>query len=92
MELKIAREPWMERAACRGIGNSQDDPFFDEGREEEAKAICAGCLVRDACLDFALRKRYNDDWDGIYAGLTPRERRSLLKKKRKVARLRGESS
>lgn len=90
MDLKIAREPWMERSLCAGMTYPENNIFFEEGREDEAKALCAMCEVRDECLDFALRKRYNEEWDGIYAGLTPRERRTLLKKKRKLARQRGE--
>lgn len=87
MDLQIAREPWMEFSACVGM---ESGPFFDEERVEEGKDICAQCPVREECLDFALRKRYLEEWDGIYGGLTPRERRTLLKKKRKIARMRGE--
>jgi WhiB family redox-sensing transcriptional regulator len=43
----------MERGNCLGL-----DPelFFPERGESvtEAKAVCAGCVVRTECLDFAL--------------------------------------
>ena len=37
----------------------------------EAKAVCAGCLVRRECLAFALRTR---QVHGIWGGLTEEER------------------
>jgi WhiB family redox-sensing transcriptional regulator len=61
---------WTDFAACRGIDT---EIFFPERREDEdmAKKICAGCGVRNDCLEQALRfgERY-----GIYAGLSPKER------------------
>lgn len=64
---------WQERALC-----SQTDPeaFFPEkgGSTREAKRICLGCDVRDACLDYALA---NDERFGIWGGLSERERRRL---------------
>jgi WhiB family redox-sensing transcriptional regulator len=40
----------------------------------DAKAICAGCEVRDECLRFALSL----PGPGIYGGMTARERSGLL--------------
>jgi WhiB family redox-sensing transcriptional regulator len=37
----------------------------------QAKRICAGCQVREQCLDFALR---NGERDGIWGGATPEDR------------------
>ena len=57
---------------------AQTDPeaFFPEkgGSTREAKRICLGCEVRDACLDYALA---NDERFGIWGGLSERERRRL---------------
>jgi len=39
----------------------------------EAKAICAGCPVRNECLAFALR---TGQVDGIWGGTTTHERAS----------------
>lgn len=38
-----------------------------------AKAICASCVVKDACLAWAL----TTELDGILAGTTSRERKQL---------------
>ena len=64
---------WQEHARC-----AQTDPeaFFPEkgGSTREAKRICLGCEVRDACLEYALA---NDERFGIWGGLSERERRRL---------------
>ncbi len=64
---------WQERALC-----AQTDPeaFFPEkgGSTREAKRICLGCEVRDACLEYALA---HDERFGIWGGLSERERRRL---------------
>ncbi len=64
---------WQERALC-----AQTDPeaFFPEkgGSTREAKRICQGCEVKDACLEYALA---NDERFGIWGGLSERERRRL---------------
>ncbi len=64
---------WQEKALC-----AQTDPeaFFPEkgGSTREAKRICMGCEVRDACLDYALA---HDERFGIWGGLSERERRRL---------------
>jgi WhiB family transcriptional regulator, redox-sensing transcriptional regulator len=66
-------EQWQERALC-----AQTDPeaFFPEkgGSTREAKRICMGCEVRDACLEYALA---HDERFGIWGGLSERERRRL---------------
>jgi WhiB family transcriptional regulator, redox-sensing transcriptional regulator len=69
----IEEDQWQERALC-----AQTDPeaFFPEkgGSTREAKRICLGCEVRDACLDYALA---HDERFGIWGGLSERERRRL---------------
>jgi len=66
-------DQWQERALC-----AQTDPeaFFPEkgGSTREAKRICLGCEVKDACLDYALA---HDERFGIWGGLSERERRRL---------------
>ncbi|MET9606814.1 WhiB family transcriptional regulator [Streptomyces sp. NPDC006512] len=72
---------WQSRAACRGLGSG---PFFHpagergeerDERDEAAKRVCAGCPVRAACLDHALRTR---EPFGVWGGLTEEERRAML--------------
>ena len=71
--LQPGDEQWQELALC-----AQTDPesFFPEkgGSTREAKRICTGCEVRDACLEYALA---NDERFGIWGGLSERERRRL---------------
>jgi WhiB family redox-sensing transcriptional regulator len=47
----------------------------------EAKAVCAGCPVRSACLVFALER----DLEGVWGGTTEDERRALRAADRRVA-------
>lgn len=79
-ELKLLDEDeadWQTRALC-----AQTDPeaFFPEkgGSTRDAKRICLGCEVRDACLKFALA---HDERFGIWGGLSERERRKLKKRR-----------
>jgi WhiB family transcriptional regulator, redox-sensing transcriptional regulator len=68
---------WYEQAACRDLDPDRFDydPETDPpGKAEAAKGVCAGCSVRDACLDFALERPAAEDTTGIYGGLTPAER------------------
>jgi WhiB family redox-sensing transcriptional regulator len=71
--LQPGDELWQEKALC-----AQTDPeaFFPEkgGSTREAKRICLGCEVRDACLEYALA---HDERFGIWGGLSERERRRL---------------
>ncbi len=72
-ESEEVEDQWQERALC-----AQTDPeaFFPEkgGSTREAKRICMGCEVRDACLEYALA---HDERFGIWGGLSERERRRL---------------
>ena len=64
---------WRELAACRGA----DLDLFFPGRGESAepaRRVCAGCPVREPCLEFALRHGITH---GIWGGLTERDRRTL---------------
>jgi WhiB family redox-sensing transcriptional regulator len=72
---------WRQRAACRGIDADVFYPLSDE-MAEEAKGICADCPVREACLEHALMTR---ERDGVWGGRTERERRRILRQRRKSA-------
>jgi WhiB family redox-sensing transcriptional regulator len=63
---------WRELAACRG---TDLEVFFPKRGEsaDSARRICAACPVRRACLDYAISNRITD---GIWGGLTGRERRA----------------
>jgi WhiB family redox-sensing transcriptional regulator len=67
---------WQLRAACaEGV-----DPeiFFPERGQSanRARAICATCMVREACLEYALANR---EEYGIFGGTSAKERRKLAR-------------
>lgn len=67
---------WAARAACK----DQDlGLFFSDAEQKivQAKAICAACPVRTACLDEALRAEATSSGAGIFGGLTADERTEL---------------
>ncbi|MGH9207265.1 MAG: WhiB family transcriptional regulator [Acidimicrobiales bacterium] len=72
---------WRQNAACRGIDPAIFYPPSDE-EAEEAKAICYQCPVRQPCLEHALTHR---ERDGVWGGATERERRRLIRHRRKSA-------
>lgn len=66
---------WRADGACRTV---DPDLFFPVAvgavankQIVKAQRICAGCPVRQQCLDFALRTR---EPAGIWGGTTPEER------------------
>jgi len=72
---------WRQRAACRGVDPDIFYPVSDE-EAEESKAICAECPVRQPCLEYALANR---ERDGVWGGATERERRRIIRQRRKSA-------
>lgn len=73
------RESWTRLALCAGHPD-RGAWFPEEGQSSaRAKAVCRACPVRAECLDFALHSR---QFEGIWGGTTPYERRRLLKKQR----------
>lgn len=63
----------LDQALC-----AQTDPeaFFPEkgGSTREAKAVCAACPVREACLAWAIK---TNQPHGVWGGLSEKERRKL---------------
>jgi len=72
---------WRQRAACRGLDPDIFYPVSDE-EADEAKAVCAECPVHQTCLEHALANR---EHDGVWGGATERERRRLVRQRRKSA-------
>jgi len=72
---------WRDRAACRGV---DPDVYYPVSEEDAgvAKAICAECPVRETCLEYALANR---ERDGVWGGATERERRRMIRQRRKSA-------
>jgi WhiB family redox-sensing transcriptional regulator len=80
--MRSAGEGWQAKAACRGPQSTAFFPPAHAERKEErlerearAKEICAGCIVRAECLDYAIRIR---EPHGIWGGLNEVERKELL--------------
>jgi len=72
---------WRQRGACRGLDPEIFYPPTDD-EADAAKAVCAECPVREPCLEFALSTR---EAEGIWGGTTARERRRVLRQRRKTA-------
>ncbi len=72
---------WRDLGACRGL---DPEVFFPETDDEAevAKNICDGCDVRIACLEHALASR---EKVGVWGGTTERERRRIVRQRRRTA-------
>jgi WhiB family transcriptional regulator, redox-sensing transcriptional regulator len=68
---------WWERAACQRVSTELFFPVTEAGPGQlqvaRAKAVCATCGVRVACLEFALT---TGQVHGIWGGLSESERRA----------------
>jgi WhiB family redox-sensing transcriptional regulator len=83
MALTMAKQStgWRTQARCRGL----DPEIFHPGEDQDpsaAKAVCAACPVREACLEYAISTR---EKFGVWGGLDERERRRLIRQRRRTA-------
>jgi WhiB family transcriptional regulator, redox-sensing transcriptional regulator len=76
------KQPWRQQAACRGLEPVIFYPTYDDDDIDMAKAVCAQCAVREACLEHALAVR---EKEGIWGGCTERERRRILRQRRRAS-------
>lgn len=69
---------WMATGLC---ADQPPETFFpsDGVGVEVARRICAGCPVKEPCLEHALRNRIDH---GVWGGTSERERRRILKRRR----------
>lgn len=72
---------WRSKAACNGLDPQIFYPETDEDAEV-AKAVCGGCPVQGACLEYALARR---EKEGVWGGCTERERRRIIRQRRRTA-------
>jgi WhiB family redox-sensing transcriptional regulator len=74
---------WRHRAACVGHDGNLFFPLSSaeasDAERDQAKEVCGGCPVRESCLEWALELGIDD---GIFGGLTARERRTLERRTR----------
>jgi WhiB family redox-sensing transcriptional regulator len=73
--VEVGIPPWMSSAACAEIPG---DLWYPEKGSNQftsnVKAVCKGCPVQRQCLDYAIANCEND---GVWGGLTVKERRKL---------------
>lgn len=85
---KYARKPsplvadlsWKAQANCAGMNPNDFFPKPHERRKViDAKAVCAGCAVREKCLAWALDEGITH---GVWGGTSERQRRELRRQRR----------
>lgn len=89
--LRIALNPvdsknlfWQEGALCAEVDS---EIFFPEKGKpaRDAKKVCAGCWVREQCLEWAMATNQRH---GVWGGLTSKERSILARDDNKTRKLR----
>jgi WhiB family transcriptional regulator, redox-sensing transcriptional regulator len=79
-------ENWRSSGACRSADPDLFFPISSRGPAEKqiarAKMICAGCRVRQECLEFALAY---DQTYGIWGGTTAEDRQRDRRRRRRAA-------
>jgi WhiB family redox-sensing transcriptional regulator len=77
---------WRAAGSCLSADPDLFFPISANGPAERqiarAKMICAGCGVRQECLEFALS---HDQVYGIWGGTTPEDRQRERRRKRRAA-------
>ena len=80
---------WWSLAACKSADPDLFFPISHSGpasaQVARAKAVCAGCAVRDQCLRYALAA---DPVHGVWGGMSEEER-TLLRRREQKARARA---
>lgn len=73
----IDNEDWDKFANCLGV---DPDLFYPErgASTRAAKEVCRACVVRDDCLEYALK---NGERFGIWGGMSERERRRIRRQR-----------
>lgn len=75
--LRQMRPAWQRDALC--VEHPEVEWFPERGASTSAaKAVCAACLVRGECLDYALDL---GEKNGIWGGLSGRERRAARRER-----------
>jgi WhiB family redox-sensing transcriptional regulator len=74
-------QSWRQQSACRGLDPEIFFPVTDD-EAEVAKIVCDGCAVRTSCLEHALGSR---ERDGVWGGCTEKERRRIVRQRRRTA-------
>jgi WhiB family transcriptional regulator, redox-sensing transcriptional regulator len=75
---------WKESGNCSENPKATSDLYavYEHDQAQAASKWCAGCPVRQACLDFAVANR---EEFGVWGGMTERGRRQYVKSLRRRA-------
>lgn len=79
-------DSWRDKAACRDLHPGLFYPVGTTGpaveQTHQAKQHCAGCPVRERCLEYALAT--NQD-HGVWGGASEEDRRRIRRQRRQAA-------
>jgi WhiB family redox-sensing transcriptional regulator len=81
MAIQQTIHSWRQYARCLGADPELFYPSSDDAAGA-AKEICFVCPVREPCLEYAITAR---EKQGVWGGLTEKERRRLVRQRRKTA-------
>lgn len=85
VKQSVGDTSWMQKGNCHGVDPDLMHPAVgDTQAAEAARAVCVGCPVKGPCLDYALANR---EHQGIWGGLTDKERRKEAKRRRQLGLL-----
>ena len=79
--MSISDVSWRTKGACQGL----DTEIFYPDNEDHADfaiSVCSDCVVRLACLEYALENR---EHQGVWGATTARDRRRMLRQRRQSA-------
>lgn len=66
---------WVDKSACADMN---PDIFFPKKGDYRtlmlAKSICADCVVKEECLEYAIKTRAS----GVYGGTSEKQRRQII--------------
>jgi WhiB family transcriptional regulator, redox-sensing transcriptional regulator len=82
MASRVTSTSWRALGRCKDVDPDIFYPEDDEDPGEEAKAICATCMVRETCLESAIASR---EKLGVWGGCTARERRRIIRQRRRAS-------
>lgn len=75
---------WVADAICPQTDPEAFFPLSPHSRGvAEAKAVCASCLARSECLEYALTLAW--EVDGIWGGTTSTDRRRIRRERKALA-------
>ena len=81
MDDDVVETDWMAKGSCRSVAPAVFFPSDGVG-VDRARRICATCPVSEPCLEYAITAR---EKDGVWGGRTARERRRMIRQRRKSA-------